>query len=69
VFIVERVRRCIDAGVLLGEETDVAHVLVALTQGLAAAENARRLGGSAESVDRRWRLAVGAVLDGLDPRV
>jgi hypothetical protein len=69
VFIVERVRRCIDAGVLLGEETDVAHVLVALTQGLAAAENARRLGGSDESVDRRWRLAVDAVLDGLDPRV
>jgi AcrR family transcriptional regulator len=65
VFIVERVRRCIDAGVLQGDATDIAHVLVALTQGLAAAENARRLGGTAASIDRRWALAVNAALDGM----
>jgi len=65
IFIIERVRRCIDAGVLKGDETDIAHVLVALTQGLAAAENARRLGTTRESVDRRWSLALDAVLDGL----
>jgi AcrR family transcriptional regulator len=63
--IVARVRRCIDAGLLRGQEIDIAHVLVALTQGLAAAENARRLGTSQESIDRRWRLAVDALLDGL----
>ena len=65
VFIVERVRRCIDAGILQGEETDIAHVLVALAQGLAAAENASRLGTTRKSIDRRWALAVDAVLDGL----
>jgi AcrR family transcriptional regulator len=65
VLIVEHVRRCIDAGVLHGDETDVAHVVVALTQGLAAAEIARRLGGSRESVDRRWELGIDALLDGL----
>jgi len=64
-FIVARVRRCIDAGIIGGQETDIAHVLVALAQGLAAQETAGWLGTSAASVDRRWELAVGAVLDGL----
>ena len=65
IFIVELVSRCIEAGVLRGDPTDVAHVLVALVQGLAAAENAGRLGTSIESVDRRWALAVKAAIDGL----
>jgi AcrR family transcriptional regulator len=64
-FIVARVRRCIDAGIIGGQETDIAHVLVALAQGLAAQETAGWLGTSMASVDRRWELAVGAVLDGL----
>jgi hypothetical protein len=64
-FIVERVRRAIDAGILHGDETDVAHVLVALVQGLVAAENTERLGSTPASIDRRWSLAVNAVLDGL----
>ena len=45
-FIVERVRRAVDAGVLDGDETDLAHALVSLVQGLAAAEHAGRLGTS-----------------------
>jgi AcrR family transcriptional regulator len=65
IFILERVSRCIDAGVLRGDATDIAHVLVALVQGLAGAENAGRLGTSAESVDRRWALAVEAAIEGL----
>jgi AcrR family transcriptional regulator len=65
ILIVARVRRCIEAGALMGDETDIAHVLVALTQGLAAAENAKRLGRSRASLERRWRLAVEALLDGL----
>ncbi|MCW3027738.1 MAG: hypothetical protein JWN81_949 [Solirubrobacterales bacterium] len=65
IFILERVSRCIDAGVLRGDATDIAHVLVALVQGLAGAENAGRLGTSAESVDRRWALAVVAAIEGL----
>jgi AcrR family transcriptional regulator len=68
-LIVARVRRCIDAGIIRGgEETDIAHVLVALVQGLAAAETSRRLGTSRKSIERRWTLAVDAVLDGLGPQ-
>lgn len=66
-FIVGRVRRCIDAGVIEGNETDIAHVLLALTQGLAGQENAGWLGTTESSVDRRWALAVNAALDGLGP--
>jgi AcrR family transcriptional regulator len=65
VLVVARVRRCIDAGVLEGDETDIAHALVSLVQGLAASENAKRLGTTKASIDRRWALAVNAVLDGL----
>jgi AcrR family transcriptional regulator len=64
-FIVGRVRRCLHAGVMAGDEADIAHVLVSLTQGLAATEMAGWLGTSKASVDRRWNLAIGAVLDGL----
>jgi AcrR family transcriptional regulator len=64
-FIVERVRRCIDAGLMHGDEADIALVLIAFTEGLATAENSDRLGSTRESVDRRWALAVNAVLDGL----
>jgi AcrR family transcriptional regulator len=68
ILIVGRVRRCIDAGRLRGDETDVAHVLVALLQGMAFAEAAGRLGTSTESVERRWRLAIGAALNGFGVR-
>jgi AcrR family transcriptional regulator len=64
-LIVGRVRRAIDAGALHGEATDLAHVLVALVQGLVAAESAGRLGSSRASIDRRWRIAVNGMLDGL----
>jgi AcrR family transcriptional regulator len=66
-FVVGRVRRCIDAGILVGDATDIAHVLVSLTQGLAATETAGWLGTSKASVERRWGTAVRAVLDGLRP--
>jgi AcrR family transcriptional regulator len=64
-LIVGRVRRCIDAGLFAGDETDIAHILLSLVQGLAAAEITGRLGRSRASRDRRWALAVRAVLDGL----
>jgi AcrR family transcriptional regulator len=66
-FVVARVRRAIDAGVLHGDATDVAHVLVALAQGLTAQENAGWLGTSPTSIDRRFTLAIEAMLDGLAP--
>jgi AcrR family transcriptional regulator len=68
ILIVGRVRRCIEAGRLRGDETDVAHVLVALIQGMAFAEAAGRLGTSTESIERRWRLALGAALNGFGAR-
>ncbi|HEX3489810.1 MAG TPA: TetR/AcrR family transcriptional regulator [Streptosporangiaceae bacterium] len=70
-FIVGRVRRCTRAGLLRragaggDADVDVAHVLLALAQGLAAQESAGWLGSTSESRDRRWELAVSAVLDGL----
>lgn len=64
-FIVERVRRCIEVGLMHGDESDIALVLIAFTEGLAAAESSDRLGASRASVDRRWRVAVNAMLDGL----
>jgi AcrR family transcriptional regulator len=67
ILIVSRVQRCIDAGEIEGDATDVAHGLVALIQGLAEAEISRRLGTSQESVDRRWELAIDAMLTGLRP--
>lgn len=66
-FLVGRVRRCIDAGVLAGDPTDIAHVLVSMTQGLAATQMAGWLGTSPASEKRRWDLAIRAVLDGLAP--
>lgn len=64
-LILGYVRRAIAAGELGGDETDVAHVLIALVQGLAAAESSRRLGSTRASVERRWELALDAMLDGL----
>ena len=64
-LLVARVQRAIDAGILVGDPIDMAHVLLALTQGLAAQETAGWLGTSAASVDRRWALALTAVLDGM----
>ena len=68
VLIVARVRRCIDAGRLRGDETDVAHVFVAMIQGMGFAEAAGRLGTSTESVERRWRLAIGTLFNGFGAR-
>jgi AcrR family transcriptional regulator len=66
-FIVGRVRRCVDAGIVDGDPVDIAHALLALAQGLAAQESAGWLGSTAASVNRRWDLAVRALLAGLAP--
>jgi hypothetical protein len=51
------------------DATDVAHVVLALVQGLALQESAGWLGTSRASVDRRWHLAVDTLLDGLATHV
>jgi AcrR family transcriptional regulator len=66
--IVGEVQRGIDAGQLRGDATDIAHVLLALAQGLCAQESAGWLGSSKASVERRWKLAFDAALDGLAAR-
>ena len=67
LFIVAAVRRCVRAGILEGDEVDIAHVIVAMAQGLAGQETAGWLGTSQQSRDRRWDLAITALLDGLRP--
>jgi len=62
-----RVRRCVDAGLLTGDVSDIAHAVLAMAQGLAAQEMARWLGPSARDVERRWAVGVRALLDGLRP--
>lgn len=63
-IVVGTVRRCIDAGLLCGDPVDIAHVLLALAQGLAVQEAGQWLGRSTESVDRRWDVGVRALLEG-----
>ncbi|SEF20580.1 DNA-binding transcriptional regulator, AcrR family [Amycolatopsis pretoriensis] len=66
-IFVRRVRDAVDAGVLAGDPTDLAHVFFAYVEGMATAESARRLGSSKHSVDRRWRLGLTALVTGLAP--
>ena len=63
-FLVDRVRRCVDAGELAGDPTDIAHILLGVAIGLAIQENAGWLGSTTRSRDRRWSLAVDASLHG-----
>ncbi|WP_059015835.1 TetR/AcrR family transcriptional regulator [Mycobacterium sp. M26] len=62
--LVGKVQRCREAGALVGDPVDIAHVLLALAQGLAVQEAGRWLGTSAASVNRRWDVGVQAVLAG-----
>ncbi|WP_167106284.1 TetR/AcrR family transcriptional regulator [Mycobacterium sp. DL592] len=63
-ILVGKVQRCIAAGTLSGDPVDIAHVLLALAQGLAVQEAGGWLGSSAVSVNRRWDVGVQAVLAG-----
>ncbi|AQT78717.1 TetR family transcriptional regulator [Mycolicibacterium litorale] len=63
-IVVGKVRRCVEADVLTGDPVDIAHVLLALAQGLAVQEAGRWLGTTPESVNHRWELGVRAVLTG-----
>ena len=71
-FIVDRVRRALDARIIEGDPTDIAHVLIGLALGLAAQEAAGWLGTSQASVNRRWSLGAEVLLTGLshaDPEI
>lgn len=64
-FVVGHIRRCVDMGLFTDDPTDVAHVFLAMIQGLATQESAGWLGSTPESVDRRWELGPLAFLAGL----
>ena len=61
-------RRCIDAGVFIGDVTDIAHIVLGLARGLASQEATGWLGTSQESVERRWELAIDSIFAGLAAR-
>jgi len=63
-IFVGRIKRCTDAGLLTGDPVDIAHVLLALAQGLAVQEGGRWLGKSKASVNRRWEAGVTGILRG-----
>ena len=63
-IFVGRIKRCTDAGLLSGDPVDIAHVLLALAQGLAVQEGGRWLGKSKASVNRRWEVGVTGILRG-----
>jgi AcrR family transcriptional regulator len=66
-IFVQHARSAVDAGLLEGDPADIAHLFFAFAEGLAAAQSANRLGGSKRSVDRRWRLGLDALIQGLKP--
>jgi AcrR family transcriptional regulator len=55
-------RRAVAAGLLTGDPVDLAHVLLALAQGLAVQERGGWLGTTEAARDRRWQLALDTVL-------
>lgn len=63
-IFVGRIQRCVDAGLLVGDPVDIAHVLLALVQGLAVQEGGRWLGTSRASMNRRWTIGVNTLLKG-----
>jgi len=65
--VIETVRHNNAAGLMEGDPTDIAHAVLALVLGLAAAERTSRLGTSKASVNRRWKLAIDALLAGFAP--
>jgi AcrR family transcriptional regulator len=66
-IFVGRIERCLAEGRLAGDPTDIAHVLLALAQGLAVQEAGRWL-GAPDAALRRWELGVRSLLDGFAVR-
>ena len=66
VHVVGRVATWIGAPKRAARTIDAAHALVALNRGLVADEIAGVLGNTPASIGRRRRVAINALLDGLD---
>jgi AcrR family transcriptional regulator len=68
-IFVQYVRDAVDAGLMAGDPTDIALIFFTFVEGLAAAESAERLGASKQSINRRWRLGINALIDGFRPTI
>jgi AcrR family transcriptional regulator len=66
-IFVDRARAAVEAGRLIGDPADIAHVLFAYVEGLASAEAAQRVGSGPAVVERRWKLGLDALIRGLSP--
>lgn len=64
-LVVRQVKRWLDDVGATTDAVDASHALVALNRGLIATELGGLLGRSGRSRERRWKLAIGAQLDGL----
>jgi AcrR family transcriptional regulator len=60
--VVGLVERCVEAGLLTGDPTDLGHVVLAMVQGLAAQEAAGWLGTTEASIERRWDVGLTTLL-------
>jgi AcrR family transcriptional regulator len=67
-LIVDAIETAVAAERLSGDATDIAHAYVALIHGLAAAQTSNRLGHTKQSIDRRWKTSIGALLNGFHNR-
>jgi AcrR family transcriptional regulator len=66
--VVDRLRRCVEAGTLHGDPVDMGHAVLGLAIGLATQDVAGWLGSTEETRDRRWVDAAQALLTGYTPR-
>jgi AcrR family transcriptional regulator len=66
--VVDRLRRCVEAGTLHGDPVDMGHGVLGLAIGLATQDVAGWLGSTEETRDRRWVDAAQALLTGYTPR-
>ena len=57
-------RRAISVGALEGDVADISHVLLGVVHGMWSQEQAGWLGTSDASIERRWEVALDAVLQG-----
>jgi AcrR family transcriptional regulator len=66
-IVMSRVDRALEEGEVSGNRVDIAQVLVATNRGLITAELAGLLASSPNAAQRRWHLAISALIDGLRP--
>ncbi len=62
--LIDRIDACVESGALRADPTDIAHALLGLVIGLVTEETGGWLGAKPADRDRRWRVAIEAMLTG-----